>query len=256
MAELFSMIILQCVLLSCNSMTNPSPGLNKGNGEINPYKQIKAIPLPPGFERIPAEPSSFADYLENISLKEQTTVYLYNGKPKHNQTAQFALLNISVGHADLQQCADAVMRLRAEYQFTQNQFDRIVFYDNAGTAYRFSSPFTKSNFSKYLDRVFGMCGSASLSKQLKPVSNFAEIQAGDVIIRGGFPGHAVIVMDVAVNASGKKIYLLAQSYMPAQDIHVLKNPMNADLSPWYEVNDDEIIQTPEYTFITNELKRW
>jgi hypothetical protein len=77
-----------------------------------------------------------------------------------------------------------------------------------------------------------------------------------VIIRGGFPGHAVIVMDVAVNASGKKIYLLAQSYMPAQDIHVLKNPMNADLSPWYEVNDDPIIYTPEYRFTKNELKRW
>ncbi|MEO6254563.1 MAG: DUF4846 domain-containing protein [Ferruginibacter sp.] len=222
----------------------------------NPYKQIKAIPLPAGFERITTGSGSFGDYLESIGLKEQTTVYLYNGKPKQNQTAQYALLNISVGQADLQQCADAVMRLRAEYLFAQNEFDRIVFYDNDRTAYRFSSPFTKNNFSKYLNRVFGMCGSASLSKQLKPVSSFLEIQAGDVIIRGGFPGHAVIVMDIAVNASGKKIYLLAQSYMPAQDIHVLKNPMNTGLSPWYEVNDDEIIQTPEYTFTRNELKRW
>ncbi|CAN5117739.1 hypothetical protein BH09BAC6_BH09BAC6_31750 [soil metagenome] len=77
-----------------------------------------------------------------------------------------------------------------------------------------------------------------------------------MLIRGGFPGHAVIVMDVATNNSGKKIYLLAQSYMPAQDIHVLKNPMDQDLSPWYEVNDDYIIQTPEYTFRQNELMRW
>jgi hypothetical protein len=101
-----------------------------------------------------------------------------------------------------------------------------------------------------------MCGSASLSKQLKPVNSFSQIQPGDVLIRGGFPGHAVIVMDVAVNALGKKIYLLAQSYMPAQDIHVLKNPMNTDLSPWYEVNEDNIITTPEYTFTQHELRRW
>jgi hypothetical protein len=256
MDQLFSMIILQFALLSCNDNTNSSNAFSTINPDINPYKQIKEIPLPAGFERTAAEPGSFAAWLENMGLKEQTTVYLYNGQPKQNQTAQFALLNISVGHTDLQQCADAVMRLRAEYLFAQNQFDRIVFYDNDRTAYRFSSPYTRSNFSKYLDRVFGMCGSASLSKQLKPVSSFQEIQAGDVIIRGGFPGHAVIVMDVAVNAAGKKIYLLAQSYMPAQDIHVLKNPMNADLSPWYEVNDDAIIQTPEYSFRKNELKRW
>ena len=50
-----------------------------------------------------------------------------------------------------------------------------------------------------------MCGSASLSKQLNPVTDFSTIQPGDVIIRGGFPGHAVIVMDVATNASDEKI---------------------------------------------------
>ena len=82
------------------------------------------------------------------------------------------------------------------------------------------------------------------------------MMAGDVLIRGGFPGHAVIVMDVAVNSQGKKIYLIAQSYMPAQDIHVLINPANNEISPWYEVDDAEIIETPEYIFTRNELKTW
>ena len=57
------------------------------------------------------------------------------------------------------------------------------------------------------------------------------IKPGDVLIRGGFPGHAVIVMDMATNSAGKKIYLLAQSYMPAQDIHVLVNPSDEHSSP-------------------------
>jgi len=189
-------------------------------------------------------------------LKKQTTVYLYNGQPKLNQTAQYALLDISTGNKDLQQCADAVMRIRAEYLFKEEQFERIIFWDNENTPYRFSIPYSRERFDKYLSKVFGMCGSASLSKQLNPVHDFSSIQPGDVIIRGGFPGHAVIVMDIAVNKLGKKIYLLAQSYMPAQDIHVLINPKNSDLTPWYEVNDEDIIQTPEYTFTRNELKRW
>jgi Domain of unknown function (4846) len=257
MEQLFSLLFLQIVLLSCNNNTDTLQGLNTGNTiAVNPYRKIKAIPLPDGFERIKDDSGSFPKFLRNINLKENTTVYLFNGQPKRNQFAQYALLDISTGNKDLQQCADAVMRLRAEYLFSQKQFDQIIFYDNEHTVYNFSMPYTREHFDKYLSRVFGMCGSASLAKQLKPVNSFSQIQPGDVIIRGGFPGHAVIVMDVAVNNTGKKIYLLAQSYMPAQDIHVLKNPNNTGLSPWYEVNDDTIIATPEYTFTQNELRRW
>jgi maltoporin len=259
MDQLLSIMLLHAFLLSCNNDPGSSSALinRERSAEINPYQQIKAIPLPTGFKRVADDhPVSFTSYLRSIRLKEQTTVHLYNGQPKQNQTAQYAVLNISVENKDLQQCADAVMRLRAEYLFAQNQFDQILFYDNDKTAYRFSTPHTRAHFDKYLNKVFGMCGSASLSKQLKPVGNFPGIKPGDVIIRGGFPGHAVMVMDVAVNASGEKIYLLAQSYMPAQDIHVLVNPMNTDLSPWYEVNHDNHIHTPEYSFTKNELKRW
>lgn len=257
MYQLISAILLQALLSSCNSNQSSSPFLNTTNPDlINPYKQIGDIPVPIGFKRLADDTVSFADYLRSAGLREQTTVYLYNGELKQNQTAQYAVLNISTGKKDLQQCADAVMRLRAEYLFAEKQFDQIIFYDNDKTVYKFQPPYTRDNFDKYLNHVFGMCGSASLSKQLKAVPDFSDIQAGDVIIRGGFPGHAVIVMDVAVNSAGKKIYLLAQSYMPAQDIHVLKNLMNADISPWYEVNAGFIIQTPEYTFNQTELKRW
>ena len=257
MHKLFLMMLFQLLLSSCNNSPGASSSLiHAGIPGINPYKQINEIPLPQGFKRETYDNGSFTQYLRNIPLKENTTVYLYNGKPKQNQTAQYALLNISTGKTDLQQCADAVMRLRGDYLFKQKQFEHIIFYDNDKTAYKFSPPYTKENFAKYLNRVFGMCGSASLSRQLKPVSYFWDIQPGDVIIRAGFPGHAVIVIDVAVNTAGKKIYLLAQSYMPAQDIHILKNPMNENLSPWYEVNEEHIIKTPEYTFTKNELKRW
>ena len=224
--------------------------------DANPYERIGDIPLPKGFERPPVDPGSFAAWLRNVRLKKDKTVYLFNGQPKYNQSAQFAVLDMSVGDKDLQQCADAVMRLRAEYLFEKKTFDQIVFYDNSNVSYRFSAPYTRENFTAYLSRVFGMCGSASLSKHLAPVHSFGDIQAGDVLIRGGFPGHAVMVMDMAVDSSGRKIYLLAQSYMPAQNIHVLKNPLYDFLSPWYLVNGRELIQTPEYTFYATELKQW
>jgi hypothetical protein len=85
-----------------------------------------------------------------------------------------------------------------------------------------------------------------------------DIQIGDVFIRGGSPGHAVIVVDMAVqNETGNKIFLLAQSYMPAQEIHILNNENHVDFSPWYSVeNIQSEIVTPEYTFSRNELKRF
>ena len=148
------------------------------------------------------------------------------------------------------------MRLRAEYLFFQGKFNDIIFADNDATSYHFTAPYNREHFNVYLEKVFGMCGSASLSKQLTPVKNFSDIKGGDVIIRGGFPGHAVIVMAVAENDLGKKIYLIAQSYMPAQDIHLLQNPSNKNLSPWYEITEDNKIITPEYLFYKDQLKAW
>jgi len=246
-------IILLAV--SCQAGTRSETSLQPARNDTgsNPYSFVKQIPLPPGYQRVINSNTSFGHWLRNVSLKKNKTVYLFNGDKKANQSAQFAVLDISVGDQDLQQCADAVMRLRAEYLFHTGQFEAIRFKDNAGKTYSFTAPYSKAHLQQYLLTVFGMCGSASLSKQLHPVQTDS-VQSGDVFIRGGFPGHAEIVMDVAENKEGKKIILLAQSYMPAQDIHILVNPLNEKLSPWYEINRDII--SPEYQFTKNELKSW
>lgn len=219
------------------------------------FTKVGAIALPNGYKRIDQPATSFAGWLREVSLKEDKTVYLYNGSVKPNQEAQFAVLDITVGDKNLQQCADAIMRLRAEYLFAQKDFDQISFTDNEGGVYQFDAPYTRARFMPYLQKVFGMCGTASLSKQMQSVK-MMKMQAGDVLIKGGFPGHAVIVMDMAENAAGEKIYLLAQSYMPAQDIHILKNTNNESNSPWYKLTNDEHIYTPEYHFTNNQLKTW
>lgn len=240
-----------------NSQMHEHINVHKGNILQNEsiYNDIAAIPVPAGYTRKEYPVNSFAMWLEKVKLKKSKTVYLFNGRKKTNQSAQFAVLDIPVGNTDLQQCADAVMRLRASWLFDEKKFDEIVFFDNGGGKYNFSAPYSLQNFNTYLKTVFNMCGTASLSRQLKKI-NFKDISAGDVLIRGGFPGHAVIVMDVVINKTGQKKYLLAQSYMPAQDIHLLINPADANGMPWYDVTGADIIKTPEYIFHSNELKSW
>jgi hypothetical protein len=89
------------------------------------------------------------------------------------------------------------------------------------------------------------------------VKDVKGMKGGDVFIKGGSPGHAVLVVDMACDPrTGRKIFLLAQSYMPAQDIHILKNPKDAKLSPWYDVEFGTILYTPEWVFAWSELKRF
>jgi hypothetical protein len=112
------------------------------------------------------------------------------------------------------------------------------------------------SFRKYMDLIFTYAGTWSLSQELMQV-NRAEMQIGDIFIQGGSPGHAVIVVDMAVDTStGDKVFLLAQSYMPAQDIQILQNPNNEPLSPWYDLDFGETLYTPEWTFEASNLKRF
>ena len=247
--------ILLFVFISCR-FENSDYHHKSDRPLINELNSVSDIPLPAGFKRVETGKNSFGSWLRNISLKKDKQVYLYDGSLKKNQSVQFAVLDIPLGKKDLQQCADAVMRLRAEYLYRQERFKEIEFTDNAGTGYLLKDKANRAEFENYLERVFGWCGSASLEKQLKPVDSINKILPGDVFIRGGFPGHAMIVADAAVNNKGEKIFLLAQSYMPAQDIHIVKNPMDRKLTPWYKADTANAIFTPEWTFYKNQLKRW
>ena len=259
--KLFITIILYPAL-SCQSPIENSdlidsfPNANLPAISNNRSQQIVLdIAAPAGFKRIRVQENTFSEWLRQIRLKKDRRVFLYNGELKQNQNAQFAVLDIPVGKRDLQQCADAVMRLRAEYLLGNNKIDDISFADNNGKKYTYSIT-SEGSFERYLERVFTYCGTLSLERQMQRVHEFQAMQPGDVLIQGGSPGHAVIAVDMAVHSNGKKVYLLAQSYMPAQDIHILKNPTNPGLSPWYELESNSLIFTPEWTFKPGHLRRW
>ena len=239
---------------------------------------INNISPPRGYKRERFTMESFQGWLRHLPLKTDNTVFLYNGEEKYNRSAQYKVVDIDIGNKDLQQCADAVMRLRAEYLYASNQKDKIKFNYTNGVTIPFPKwssglyPSLKSNkvvwvsssnnssyksFKKYMNNIFTYAGTASLEKELESI-DLKEIQIGDVFIKGGFPGHALIVVDVAINTENNdKCFMIAQSYMPAQNIHILKNPNNNDLSPWYSVKDClDVIETPEWTFYPNQLKRF
>ena len=61
---------------------------------------------------------------------------------------------------------------------------------------------------------------------------------------------------MAKNNNGETLFILAQSYMPAQDIHILKNLNNRKISPWYKATNLKILNSPEWQFTKKVLKRF
>jgi len=233
---------------------------------------------PAGYQRVTIETPNFASYLQQLPLKPQgSLVHYYNGAEKNKPDVYAAVVNMEIGKRDLQQCADAVMRLRGEFLFEQERYDDIRFNFTNGFDMTFAkwrqgyrvkvtgnqvnwvkskSPSSSyANFRSYMNMVFAYAGTLSLAKELKAVP-ISEMQIGDVLIQGGSPGHAVIVVDMAINAAGEKLFMLAQSYMPAQDIQVLQNPNQPSLSPWYTLPKGEEVATPEWNFSIHDLKRF
>lgn len=234
---------------------------------------------PINYTRLKSDKNSFAEFLQNTSLKPHgTLVHYYSGEEKPNKVAA-AVLSYDVGNKDLQQCADAVMRLRAEYLYQTKQFNALHFnftngfkaeYSKWRSGYRIAVKGNNVNwvkttkestsyqsFREYLNMVFTYAGTASLTKELKQIT-LSQMQIGDVFIKGGSPGHAVIVVDMAVNPkTNKKLFMIAQSYMPAQDIHILINTNKPAISPWYDLEETASeIETPEWIFDNNQLKRF
>ncbi len=298
MKRIISILLLLFLLFeSCGQKTKQKKIFNNGtiaidnDSLINVSESQKTINTsgttletrilsPDNFQRTKENKNSFSEYLRQLPLKPHgAEVMLYNGKTKPNNNIYVAVVDMEIGYKDLHQCADAIMRLRAEYLWNQKRYKDIHFNFTNGFRVDYSkwmegkrivvkgnksywikksnASNTYQDFWNYMELIFTYAGTLSLSKELESV-DIADLRAGDVFIWGGAPGHAVLVVDIAKNLdTNEKIFLLAQSYMPAQEIQILQNPNNPELSPWYFATDikEEII-TPEWTFNIRDLKRF
>lgn len=286
--------ILATQLLACINVQFKGEGPNTEDKEIKTDTQLpmqslvveeggsimSRILTPIDFQRVIVAEGSYAEYLRTLPLKAHGSPALYyNGTEKNKRNIYMAVVDMEIGDRNLQQCADAIMRLRGEYLYGIDAYDKIHFnftngfrvdYSKWMEGYRIVVEGNRSfwvkrtepsntyqDFRRYMDIIFAYAGTISLENELISV-DLNEMEIGDVFIQGGSPGHAVVVVDMAVNEStGEKLFLLAQSYMPAQETQILVNPMDRDLSPWYSLSfDGETILTPEWTFKRSDLKRF
>jgi len=280
-------IVLSIFLMSCQSdPPKPEPKLDKSEPTKNTKNLFQKngttieerFNPPSDYQRTELSNNSFAHYLRTLTLKPAGSEVLYhNGATKPNHNVYEAVVDLQIGTKNLHQCADAIMRLKAEYLWKQKEYDQIHFNFTNGFrvdyaewmegnriklngnktswVHKKSPSNSYEDFWNYMEIIFMYAGTASLEKELISVK-IEDAVIGDILIQGGHPGHAVIIVDQATNPkTGKSVYLLAQSYMPAQEIQLLTNRMDEQISPWYELTEGDIL-TPEWDFKSEDLRRF
>ena len=105
----------------------------------------------------------------------------------------------------------------------------------------------EENFRKYLDTLFTYATVRTLKGDLKAKDKEAQVEIGDILMDENASSCAIIV-DLAVDAEGNVVYILASGGSTAQQMSVLKNPSQQDLSPWYV--HSPTVSTPNMVFPT------
>ena len=267
--------LLATFLLSCTGKTNgqiQQPTEKTPIADQTTTGEKKRLTPPPGYEKVKLTEGTFGYFLRHLPLKPVgSDLHYYNGSIKRKNYAG-AVVDIDFGHGEVEQCADAVIFLRALWLWRTKQYDKIHFNFTNGfradyirwakgerihidkRTWRCSyskdtgPDYSYKTFRKYLNLVFTYAGTASLEKELANVTG-KELQVGDVIINGGHPGHTVIVVDKAVNKKGEAVYLLAQGYTPAQEIEIFNQ--------WFCIDPQvKYLETPNWYFRGNYAKHF
>lgn len=250
------------ILLIVISVLSYGAWILLGSKTSNPdnYKTIGDIPTPWGYMRIKSDDAAYSEFLRSLPLKGRgADVMLYTGGRSRFQSLNYAVVDIPL-LSNAEQCADVCMRIRAEYLFKKGLYDSIHFNAVSGQILRYDGGHDRKAFEQYLCNVYDVANTFSLSRELKQRA-LKDIQPGDIFIYsaedrdGAAYGHAVTVMDVAQNRkSCQKAFLLAQGFLPARSIHVMRNLENLSLSPWFILEDDaETLTLSGFSFEANEL---
>ena len=199
----------------------------------NNYKTIGDISEPWGYERISGDDTAYTNYLRSLPLKGRgAKVQLYTGGDSRFQSLNYAVINMPL-------LSNA--GLRAEYLFSTGQYGRIRFQNVNGKTLSYGGGSSRKSFERFLRNLYGVASTFSLSREMK-TRRLADMQPGDVFVYparyGQQYGHAVMVVDVAINNSGKKAFLLAEGNTPAREIHVMRNFENPFRSPWFMLDED------------------
>lgn len=185
------------------------------------HGRLQDIAPPPGFERV--DSGAWGEWLRRLPLlAPEQLVLLVDGTPRRAQGMHVRVVDMDV--LPYQECADSILRLRAEFQ--QSRGERFAF---SGMQFQRGS---RGAFDAFLKRLFAYRGTLNLSADL-PRPRMGGMQPGDVLVMGGSPGHAVLVLDVVQGRRGRKL-MLGNGFMPAQQFHILKARNG---SAWFDESD-------------------
>lgn len=213
----------------------------------HPFGHLGDINPPEGFARITGSDSLFSSFIRNLPLtKQDSTLRYYDGTPNDSlQPYNYRLLELPLLDEN-EQCADACMRLRAEYLYANRRFFHINFTDTRQKRLQYLYGYSRNAFNQYLKEVYSWANTESMKRSM-PIRALKDIQPGDVFVydkesrSSSRYGHAVFVADVAVNPiSGQKAILLLQGTTPASDIHIISNLADPSISPWFLVDSTYI----------------
>ena len=252
------------------------------NASLPALKPLREHLAPPkGYRREPVKAGSFGEYLRFVPVRQdRTQTLLYSGQPVYMPSA--GVVPLDLGPRDLHQCADSVLRLHAEYLWSSKQASRAQYHYTSGDLAAWRDwragkvlrvrgrkvvtrkvapvPNTHKAYRAYLDRVFMYASTRSMHRDARVIKNLGSIQAGDFFLTPGSPGHVVMVMDVAVNASGQRVALIGQGYIPAREFHIVRGNRRATVDGvWYilPTKHGQVLDTPTWTpFKTTQLKRF
>lgn len=255
-------------ICSCNTLNSEGVlysgaiGFAEGSPMISNYGKtvLERFDSPLGYTRVPIARNSFASYLRTLNLlPDGSPAHYYNGKVKPNDNNIYvAVVDLPISSKNIQMSASSIIRLVSEYLFTNKEYGKIAFHTEKKKIdfVSFSNGnYSKGEFHKYMDLVMESSSTPSFCTDLKP-ERLSNIQIGDVFVQSNLPkGHAVIVVDMVENKKGDKLFLLAQGFQPAQEIQIISNPNNPEISPWYQLKEGELL-TPEWRFMTSDLMRF
>ncbi len=260
-------VSLLALFCSCNTLNQESVlypnsmNLVESTPLINDYGKtvLERFDAPLGYSRVTVLPNTFQHFLRTLRLKpEGAMVQFYDGKTKPNNNVYVSVVDLPISRQNVQMSSDSVIRLISEFLYKNGEYDKIAFHANKE---RLSfkdfakDDFSRKNFEAYMDYAMEKISTPSFCTDLKHVS-LKDIKIGDIFVQNTQPnGHAVIVVDLVENTKGEKLFLLAQGFQPAQEIQILANPSQDDISPWYALKEGELL-TPEWRFMTSDLMRF
>ncbi|KAA3654775.1 MAG: hypothetical protein DWQ10_17615 [Calditrichaeota bacterium] len=245
----FVLLILFCSfsgISPAQTLTESSPF---GIGE----RLSKRFPPPDGFTRVPVRSNSFAAFLRSLPVKPVASPVLdYKNRIVKDgaDTTVAAVVQLNIKGKKLEQCMDILQRLFAEYCIQSGQEKKIGFLLPDKTKFFWHEwregwrpvrakdkyPLQKighqarsrDTFEDYLKEIFYHSGTQTNYFGLKKIAP-AHVSIGDMLIKRGPRGHAVLITDMVENSEGIRMALFAQGDTPACQLHILQNTSGM---PW------------------------